>query len=117
ARIRAAGPIDALLYPVRGPQLVPLIRDACLLPWMLLASKKVILHFHAGGIAETIHQRPVFLSKVVSFLYRKSAAAIVVTEFGKRDPACFGIEMIEVVPHTLEDTCAPEMVRRNVDPK
>src|SRR5437879_3413577 len=56
ARIRASGAIDGFLYPVGGPQFVPLVRDVCLLPLILLASKKVILHFHAGGVAETIQQ-------------------------------------------------------------
>lgn len=113
ARIRAAGAIDALLYPVGGPQLVPLVRDVCLLPWILFASKKVILHFHAGGVAETIHQHPFFLGKIVRFLYRKADAAIVMTEFGKRDATSVGISNVRVVPNTLEDTYDSNKVSRN----
>ena len=113
AVIRASGPIDALLYPVGGPQLVPLVRDVCLLPWMLLASRKVIFHFHAGGIAETIHDHPYLLRKVVRFLYRKGDAAIVMTEFGRRDAAALGIDDVKVVPHALEDTYDPQIVSRN----
>lgn len=112
ARIRASGPIDALLYPVGGPQFVPLVRDLCLLPWMLLASKKVIFHFHAGGIAESIHHQPFFLRRIVPMLYRKGHAAIVMTEFGKRDATCLGVDNIKVVPHTLEDTYDPDKVSR-----
>jgi glycosyltransferase involved in cell wall biosynthesis len=113
ARLRASGVIDATLYPVGGPQLVPLVRDVCLLPWVLLASKKVILHFHAAGIAETIQHHPCFLRAMVRFLYRKADAAIVMTEFGKRDAASVRIKNIKVVPHTLEDTYDPAMVNRN----
>jgi glycosyltransferase involved in cell wall biosynthesis len=112
-RIRVSGAIDALLYPVGGPQLVPLLRDVCLLPWILLASKKVIFHFHAGGIAETIDHHPFLLRRIVRFLYRKGDAAIVMTEFGKRDAACLGIDNVKVVPHTLEDIYDPQIVRRN----
>jgi glycosyltransferase involved in cell wall biosynthesis len=115
ARIRATGAIDAMLYPVGGPQLVPLVRDVCLLPWALLASKKVIFHFHAAGIAETIGQYPFFLRALVRFLYRKADAAIVMTEFGKRDAECFGIRNV-VVPHTLEDTYDPGTVSRSAEP-
>jgi glycosyltransferase involved in cell wall biosynthesis len=116
ARIRASGAIDALLYPVGGPQLVPLLRDVCLLPWMLFASRKVIFHFHAGGIAETIHHHPFLLRKIVRFLYGKGDAAIVMTEFGRRDAACLGIDNVKVVSHTLEDTYDPRIVCRNVEP-
>jgi glycosyltransferase involved in cell wall biosynthesis len=113
AFIRASGAIDGLLYPVGGPQLVPLVRDVCLLPWMLSASNKVIFHFHAGGIAETIHDHPYLLRRLVHFLYRKGDAAIVMTEFGKRDAATLGINNIKVVPHTLEDTYDPQIVGRD----
>jgi len=117
ARIRASGVIDALLYPVGGPQLVPLVRDVCLLPWLLLATRKVILHFHAGGIAEAIDHHPFFLRNIVRFLCRKTDAAIVMTEFGKRDAAYLGIDNVKVVPHTLEDTYEPNIVRRNIGPR
>jgi glycosyltransferase involved in cell wall biosynthesis len=112
ARIRTGGVIDALLYPVGGPQFVPLVRDVCLLPWFLLASRKVILHFHAGGIAETIDDHPFLLSRIVRFLYRKAAAAIVMTEFGRRDATSLGIKTVKVVPHTLDDAFDPELVDR-----
>jgi glycosyltransferase involved in cell wall biosynthesis len=115
ARIRASGAIDVTLYPVGGPQFVPLVRDVCLLPWILLASKKVVLHFHAAGIAETIQHHPFFLRALVHFLYRKGDAAIVMTEFGRRDAVSVGLKNVHVVPHTLEDTYNPEMVSRSAE--
>ena len=111
-RIRAAGAIDLLLYPVGGPQFVPLVRDVCLLPWILLASRKVIFHFHAGGIAETIGHHPWFLRLFVRFLYQKGSAAIVMTQFGRKDAEALGISDIRVVPHTLQDTYDPALTRR-----
>jgi len=51
-RIRAAGPIDILLYPTGGPQKVAMIRDLLLMPWIFLLSRRVVLHFHAAGIAD-----------------------------------------------------------------
>ncbi|MGH9905878.1 MAG: glycosyltransferase family 4 protein [Pyrinomonadaceae bacterium] len=117
ARIRASGPIDLLLYPVGGPQFVPLVRDVCLLPWMLFTSRKVVFHFHAGGIAETIHEHSFLLREIVRFLYRKGSAAIVMTEFGKRDAASLGITNVKVVPNTLEDTYDVTIVSRNLRAK
>jgi glycosyltransferase involved in cell wall biosynthesis len=113
ARIRLSGPIDLLLYPVGGPQLVPLIRDLCLLPWMMLVTKKTCLHFHAAGIAETIDKQPFIVRQPVRWLYRKSALAIVMTQFGRQDAKSVGIEQIEVVPNTLEDHYDNRMLRRN----
>jgi glycosyltransferase involved in cell wall biosynthesis len=115
ARIRACGTIDGLLYPVGGPQLVPLVRDICLLPWMLLAGKRVILHFHAAGVAETIDHHPFVLRQLVRFLYQKASAAIVMTEFGRRDPISLGLNNVKVVPHTLEDTYDSRIVSRGMD--
>jgi len=112
-RIRSSGAIDLLLYPVGGPQLVPLIRDLCLLPWMILVAKKTCLHFHAGGIAETIDKQPFIVRHLVRWLYRKSSLAIVMTQFGKRDPRSVGIEQIEVVPNTLEDRYDEHTLNRN----
>ncbi len=111
-RIRVSGRIDSLLYPVGGPQLVPLIRDICLLPWMLLAGRNVLLHFHAGGIAETIDKQPAIVRTLIRRLYRKSTLAIVMTEFGKRDALSVGIKNIEVVPHSLEDQYDAEILNR-----
>ncbi len=51
-RIRLAGPIDLLLYPTGGSQSVSIIRDIFLLPWVLMLSRRVVLHFHAAGIAD-----------------------------------------------------------------
>jgi glycosyltransferase involved in cell wall biosynthesis len=113
AFIRTSGAIDVLLYPVGGPQLVPLVRDACLLPWMLLTSRKVIFHFHAGGIAETMHDHPFPLRQIVRFLYRNGDAAIVMTDFGRRDATTLGIDNVKVVPHTLHDTYDPQFLSRN----
>lgn len=113
ARIRLSGPIDLLLYPVGGPQLVPLIRDLCLLPWIMLVTKKTCLHFHAAGIAETIDKQPCIVRQLIRWLYRKSALAIVLTQFGKQDAKSVGIEQIEVVPNTLEDHYDNRMLGRN----
>lgn len=116
AKIWAARRIDAILYPVGGPQFVPLVRDVCLLPWALLASNKVILHFHAAGIAETINDYPSFFRSLVRSLYSKCAAAIVMTEFGKSDAYCMGVTTVKVVPHVLTDAYKLELVSRTDRP-
>jgi glycosyltransferase involved in cell wall biosynthesis len=112
-RIRLAGPIDILLYPTGGPQRAPMIRDMLLLPWMLMLSRRVILHFHAAGIADRLEENPNgALTRLVSFLYNGAFAAIVMADFNRRDPAAVGIKRILVVSHRVDDNFDPRLVRR-----
>ena len=113
-RIRMTGPIDILLYPTGGPQKVPMIRDMFLLPAVLLLSRRVILHFHAAGIADRLKKNPgSALNRVVSYLYGKAFAAVVMTNFNRRDPEAVGINRILVVPHRIDDDFDPALVCRD----
>lgn len=111
-RIRLAGPIDLLLYPTGGPHRVPMIRDLLLLPWGLLCSRRLVLHFHAAGIADRFEARPPSLSRALRWLYGKAFAAVVMTEFNRRDPEAAGIKRILAVPHRIEDDYDPSLKSR-----
>jgi glycosyltransferase involved in cell wall biosynthesis len=112
-RIRLAGPIDLLLYPTGGPQRVPMIRDISLLPWVLMLSRRVVLHFHAAGIADQLEKtRSGILARLLSFFYRRAFAAVVMTIFNRRDPEAVRIKRILVVPHHVDDEFDPLLVRR-----
>lgn len=103
-RIRARGPIDLLVYPSGGPQTVPLIRDLLLLPWMLLCARKVVLHFHAAGIADRFRARPGgMLRLALGALYSRAAGAIVMADVNRSDPEFFGIKPVLVRPHRIPD--------------
>ncbi len=110
--LRLRGRIDAVLYPIGGPQLVPTVRDLLLLPTILLLSRKVIVHFHAGGIAETLDQLPWPIPSLAKSVYRKASGAIVMTEFGRKDPEFLGISRIAVISHNFEDAFEAAMIRR-----
>jgi len=155
--LRLRGPIDALVFPAGGPQTVPIVRDILLLPWVLLAARRVVVQFHAAGIAERCApleggapatpeqkvvvaaplcrgdglpsansrptqrrggraprlQRSALLCRVVAALYRRCFAAIVMTEFNRRDPEFCGIRRVAVIPHKLPDEFDPSLVRRD----
>jgi glycosyltransferase involved in cell wall biosynthesis len=107
-RIRLAGRIDVLLYPTGGPQRVPRIRDVLLLPWVFMVSHRVILHFHAAGIADELAKKPnSLLTRLISFVYRRAFAAVVMTEFNRRDPEAIGIKRILVVSYRVDDIFDP----------
>lgn len=110
-QLRLRGPIDLLVYPPGGPQNVPLLRDLALLPWILLLSKKVMLHFHAGGIGDRLAENG-WLPRMVAYLYSKCDSAIVMTRYNQRDPKCCGIQNIYIYPHYIKDSYDASMVRR-----
>lgn len=110
-RIRAAGPIDLLLFPVGGPQTVPMIRDLLLLPWVLLFARRFVLHFHAGGIAEQLG-RGNLLARLLAVFYSRAFAAIVMTEFNRHDPEAMGTRRVLVIPHRIPDEFDPALVYR-----
>ena len=113
--LRLRGRIDCVLYPIGGPQLVPTVRDLLLLPPILLLGRKVILHFHAGGIAETLDSLPWPIPTFARVLYRKVFAAVVMTEFGRKDPEFLNIGKVAVVPHNFEDSFDETIVHRDKD--
>lgn len=113
-RIRALGRIDLLIYPTGGPQRVPMIRDLLLLPWVFLCSRRVILHFHAAGIASRFAEhRTGPVEQIVRRLYGKAFAAVVMTEFNRRDPEAVGIKRILTNPHHISDDLDPSLIRRD----
>jgi glycosyltransferase involved in cell wall biosynthesis len=115
-RIRLAGPIDLLLFPTGGPQTVPLIRDVLLLPWFLLLSKRAVLHFHAAGIADRLAKNPTsLLNRAIAFLYGKAFAAVVMTNFNRRDPARVGIQRVLVLPCQIADKFDARLLNRDGD--
>ena len=115
-RIRMRGPIDILLYPTGGPQNVAMVRDLLLLPWVFLFSRRVILHFHAAGIADQLEADLLrVIARLLRFVYSKAFAAIVMTNFGVRDPRAVGIERILVLPWRVIDDFDLPLVRRGED--
>jgi glycosyltransferase involved in cell wall biosynthesis len=101
-RLRWAGPIDLLIFPAGGPHFVPVIRDICLLPFARFASRKLIIQFHAAGIAEKL-KKPTIFHRILAGLMRQADSAIVMTNYNRIDPEKVGIKKIEVIPYRLND--------------
>ncbi len=101
-KLRCGGRIDLMVYPPGGPQAVPLMRDVLLLPWVLLLSRRVVLHFHAAGVADALVAGGL-LARAAARLYARCPVAVVMTDFNRRDPEACGIREIHVVPHVMAD--------------
>lgn len=109
-RIRRAGPIDCVVYPIGGPHLFPALRDLWFLPWSYSVSRSVLLHFHAGGHADAWRNRRLTWQRAVMAVYRRARGAIVMTPINRDDPLFLGIDEVTVVPHRLEDHFRQELI-------
>jgi glycosyltransferase involved in cell wall biosynthesis len=101
ARLCGKGRIDLQIYPSGGPHRAPIVRDILLMPFALLASRRLIVHFQAAGIARAPQKG--LLWKVMSFFHRRCWGAIVLTEFGREDPESLGMRRIFLIPNGVED--------------
>ena len=94
---------DLLLYPSGGPQTVPLIRDILLVPILAALSRRVIVQFHAAGIANRLKASNGLLEKLLVLAYRRVSCAVVMTEFNRCDPESLHVPHTEIIPHRLPD--------------
>ena len=109
--MRRRGTIDCLVYPVGGPSAVVALRDAVLLPALMAISRRTLLLFHSGGHAEAWSGLPLW-QRIATAVYRRAAGAVVLTEFGRRDPETLGIRRVFVAPHHLADEMDPGLIAR-----
>jgi glycosyltransferase involved in cell wall biosynthesis len=100
--IRVVGDIDLLLYPAGGPHLVPIIRDICLLPFARLASKRLVIQFHAAGIADAL-KTPNIFHRILVRIMRQADTAIVMTNYNRIDPESVGIQNTVILPYLITD--------------
>lgn len=107
-KLRMKGGIDLIIYPFGGKHKMPMIRDMFLLPICFLASSKVLVWFHTGGIADEIDSLPSLFKKAYLAVFQRVNAAIVMTEFNKCDPRALGITEIHVIPHRIPDAASGE---------
>ncbi len=106
-KLRLGGPIDLILYPSGGPHFAPVVRDILLLPWAAFWAKKVVVHFHAAGVAEALPSMSERLRGWLLWAHEKCDGAISLTEFGKKDPAALGMTNLEAMPLAIEDDPVP----------
>jgi glycosyltransferase involved in cell wall biosynthesis len=114
AVLRGRGRIDLQIYPSGGPHRAPVIRDILLMPFALLASRRVVVYFQAAGAVRAAGTLPGFLWKVFSFIHRRCWGAVVLTEFGKEDPQSLGMRRIFLIPNGVED-CNPPPCRNRAN--
>ncbi len=101
ARFRHRTPV--LYYPPSGPNKVPVLRDIILLCATRWLFRKVVFHFHAGGVSGFEAQLPRPLRPLFRFAYRKPTLSIRTAPQNPEDGAALGATRDVVVPNGIED--------------
>ncbi len=95
--------IDVFYYPPSGPHRIPLYRDIITLLFARMFAKKIILHFHAGGLSDKIER----LNPVERFFaysaFRHVDAAIVLLPWLEKEVQWFRPKNVFIVPNGIED--------------
>jgi glycosyltransferase involved in cell wall biosynthesis len=101
--LRLKGRINAAIYPAGGPHTSAVMRDILLLPFALLLCQRVVISFHAAGIAERLSGLNGVLRWFLINLYKNAHSAISLTNFGRSDPKSVGMARIYTIPNAIED--------------
>lgn len=92
-----------IYYPPAGPTKNAIYRDIILLLPIKLLQKKLVFHFHAGGLSEMYPHLPALVQPAFRFVYYHAAHAICFSERGEKDPRTLKIKNIHIIPSGVED--------------
>jgi len=105
--------VDVLYYPPAGPNRIPLYRDIITLLFAKLFTKRVILHFHAGGLPELIRRLNLIEKFFAKWAFKNIDCAIVLLPWLKHEVDWFSPKRISVVPNGIEDVSSKYAIERN----
>lgn len=109
---------ELIYYPPGGPNRIPIYRDIIVLYFLKFFSKKIILHFHAGGINEIFRKTTKIESFLIKKAFQSADAVIVLSDWLKREVEWCKANKIFVVPNGIEDVSErfprPEKYRKHV---
>ncbi len=94
---------SVLYYPPSGPSKVPVLRDIVLLCSTRWLFRKVVFHFHAGGVSEYADRLPALFRPLFRLAYRRPSLAIRTAPQNPEDGKALGASRDVVVPNGLPD--------------
>lgn len=102
-RARLAGPVDLLYYVPAPPRVVPVLRDLLLLAAVRPMSRRLLLHFHAGGFDRIRTLCGGLFRLPASLVYGDAAGAVVTSEALRPEVEWIVPHRVSVVPNGVED--------------
>ena len=100
---RLKGKIDLIYYPPSGPNRIPFYRDVITLFFIRWTSKKLIFHFHAGGINNLLGKLNPLEKIFAKISLLKPDASIVLLNSLKDEINWFHSKDIFVIPNGISD--------------
>lgn len=101
ARLRTGSTV--LYYPPSGPNKVPVLRDIVLLCNTRWLFRRVVFHFHAGGVSGYESSLPPILRPFFRYAYRGADLAIRTATQNPEDGMLLGARRDTVVPNGIAD--------------
>ncbi|MEM8898875.1 MAG: glycosyltransferase family 4 protein [Bacteroidota bacterium] len=102
-KVRIKYNINVLYYPPSGPVKISIYRDIIILNLVRPFFKKVIFHFHAGGVSESYEELPSILKPLFRGAYYKSDASILISDFNPQDGTNMYSKEQVVIPYGVTD--------------
>lgn len=84
-RKKARPKMDLIYYPPGGPNRVPIYRDIIMLFFLKMASRKIVLHFHAGGIDQIFNKVTRLESYFIKKAFQNVDAVIVLSDWLRKE--------------------------------
>ncbi len=100
---RIKGQIDVIYYPPAGPNKIPFYRDIITLLLIRWTTKKIIFHFHAGGINKLLEKLNPVEKFFAGISLRNPDASIVLSKNYLSEVSWFQSKKIYVVQNGIED--------------
>ena len=98
---------DLIYYPPAGPNRIPIFRDIILIYFLRKKTKKILFHFHAGGINKIFERITAFESSLIKKVFKKPDAAIVLSEFLKKEIEWCSPKNIYTIANGISDAYLP----------
>lgn len=92
-----------LYYPPAGPDIIPVIRDLILLIVVRPFFKKVIFHFHAGGISQIYEKSKMPLKKIFERAYFFSDLSLYLSDRNPDDADILRTKRKVLLPYGVKD--------------
>ena len=110
---RRKGKIDLLYYPPAGPNRIPFYRDIVTLLLIRWTAKKIIFHFHAGGVNELLEKLSPIENMLAKMSLQKPDASIVLLDSLIKEISWFKSKCVYVVPNGIPDIPKKFIVRED----
>lgn len=114
-RLRLAGPIDLLLYPLGGTNIGSTVRDTMVVAMARLVSRRTVVQFHGAGHATAWKGDRRLIVRLARRSLGGADAAIVHARANAIDATFVGVSKVWVAHHRIPDRFDPGLLDRDGD--